>query len=68
MKRSAYMKHERTIELDRAGITIWGYGRTGKYVCRLHINATGLAAYKGKKGGKRVADVSWEDLVKQLSK
>jgi hypothetical protein len=44
-----------------------GVRRTGDFVCRVEINAAGLAVYGGTKGGKRIADVSWERLVHKLS-
>ena len=42
MKRSSYLKHDETIELGKRGLTVWAYGRTGKYVCRVEINAAGV--------------------------
>jgi len=68
MKRSSYMLYDETIELGKRGLKLWAYGKTGKYVCRVEINAAGIAVYTGKKGGKRLADVNWENLVKRLSK
>lgn len=68
MKRSAYLKYDEEIVIGKRGLTIWAYGPKGKYVCRVQINAAGIAVYTGKKGGKRVADVNWENLVKRLSK
>lgn len=68
MKRSGYLEFSREIELDKAGLKIWGYDKQGKFVCRLEINAVGLEVFTGKKGGKRIADVYWEELVKKLQK
>ncbi len=34
MKRSSYLKYDETVELGKRGLTIWAYGRTGRYVCR----------------------------------
>lgn len=68
LKRKAYLLHDEEIELGRKGLKIWGYDPKGKYVCRLEINAAGIAVYKGKKGGKRVVNVTWEKLINQLSK
>jgi hypothetical protein len=68
MKRSTYLKYDEKIELGKRGLTVWAYRPKEKYVCRVQINAAGIAVYTGKKGGKRVADVNWESLVERLSK
>jgi len=67
MKRSSYIKYDEVVALGKRGLKIWAYGRTGRFVCRLEINATGLAAYSGTKGRKLIANVSWERLVQELS-
>ena len=67
MKRSSYLKHDETIELGKRGLTIWGYNKRKKFVCRVEINAAGLALYSGNKGGKKLVDASWEYLVKRMS-
>ena len=67
MKRSSYLKYDEVVELGKRGLTIWAYGRTRKFVCRLEINAAGLTVFTGTKGRKRVANASWEDLVQRLS-
>jgi len=67
MKQSGYLKVNQEIELKKGpGLTIWGYNKQGEFVCRLEINATGLEVFTGKKGGRKIADVYWEDLVKKL--
>lgn len=68
MRRSSYLKYDEVIELGLRGLKIWAYGRTGKYVCRLEVNAAGLAVFAGKFGGRRIASVYWEQLVKKLRK
>jgi hypothetical protein len=67
MKRSSYLKHDEVVELGKRGLTIWAYGKTNRYVCRLEINAAGLGIYSGKKGGKRLVNSTWEHLVQKLS-
>ena len=67
MKRSSYLKHDDVIELGKRGIQIWCYGKTRRYVCRLEVNAAGLAVYTGKTGKKLIADVSWERLIEKLT-
>lgn len=66
MKRSSYLIYDEAVQLGKRGLTIWAYGKTGKYVCRLEANATGLSVFIGKKGGRRIANVYWEQLVKKL--
>lgn len=68
MKRSSYLIYDEELQLGKRGLTIWAYGRSGEYVCRLEINATGLAVFAGKKGGRRIANVNWEQLPKKLTK
>jgi len=66
MKRSSIMHFKQNINVDKAGFKIWGYDTKGKFVCRLEINAAGLALYTGEKGGRRIANVNWERLVEKL--
>jgi hypothetical protein len=66
VKRRSWLRYEEYIELGVKPVRVWGYSRTGRYVCRAEINAAGIAIYAGKKGGKKLADVSWEKLVKRL--
>jgi hypothetical protein len=66
MKRSSYLQYDDVINLGKRGLTVWGYGRTGRYVCRVEINAAGMAIYTGKKGGRRIANLAWENLVERL--
>jgi hypothetical protein len=67
MKRSSYLLYDEIVPLGKRGLRIWAYGKTKKFVCRLEINATGMAIYSGTKGTKRIANVSWERLVEELS-
>lgn len=68
MKRSSYLRYDETISLGKRGLKVWGYDKRKRFVCRVEINATGLALYVGTKGRKRLANVSWEGLVKKLSR
>ena len=63
MKRSAYLQYDEMIEIGKRGLTVWGYGRNRKYACRLEINATGITVFKG---GKRVANKTWEAFISLL--
>ena len=64
-KRSSYLSaHD--IQIGKKPITIWGYSKTEKFVCRLEINAAGLTVYAGGRGGKWLGDFSWEELVDKL--
>ncbi len=68
MKRKSYLKYSAEVKLRIKPVFVWGYGRTGRFVCRVEINSAGLAVYSGKKGTKRLGNMSWEDLVKRLDK
>lgn len=68
MKRSSYLRYDEIVSLGKRGLTIWGYDKTEMFVCRVEINAAGLALYSGTKGKKRIANVAWETLVEKLSK
>lgn len=68
MKRSSYLKHDGVIELGKRSLMVWCYGRTGKYVCRLEINGARMAVYTGRKGGKKLANLSWERLIEKVGK
>jgi hypothetical protein len=67
MKRSSYLKYDETVELGKRGLTIWAYGKSRKFVCRLEINAAGIEVFSGTKGRRRIANASWERLVERLS-
>jgi hypothetical protein len=68
VKRSSYLRYDEIIGLGKRGLTVWGYDKEQKFVCRVEINAAGLALYSGTKGKKRIANVGWETLVQKLSK
>lgn len=67
MKRRSVLRHDEFIELGKKGLKIWCYSPSNKFVCRIEINSAGLALYTGSKGGKKVANTSWEGLVKKLT-
>jgi len=67
-KRTGYMQYARDIALGKKPVIIWGYGKRDKYVGRLEITAAGLAAYTGVKGGKRIANLTWEQLFDRLER
>lgn len=68
MKRSSYLKYDEVVSLGRRGLTVWGYDKTGVFVCRVEINGAGLAIYSGTKGRKKIANANWERLVMKLTK
>jgi hypothetical protein len=43
MKRSSYLRYDEIIGLGKRGLTVCGYDKTEKFVCRVEINAAGLA-------------------------
>jgi hypothetical protein len=66
-KRSSYVS-ARYLSLDKRPMKIWGYDKEEKFVCRLEINAAGIAVFSGEKGGKKLCDLNWERLVQKLSR
>jgi hypothetical protein len=68
MKRHGYLRIREEIELGLPGLVVWAYGKSGRYLGRVEINAAGLAAFTGKKGKKRLGNMSWETLFKRLDK
>lgn len=65
-RRSSYLSVD-DLSLDVRPIVVWGYDKKEKFVCRLEINAAGIAIFTGKKGRKKLCDSSWERLVRKLS-
>lgn len=53
--------------LGKRGLTVWGYDKKHKFVCRVEINGAGLALFSETKGKRRITNVSWERLVDKLS-
>ncbi len=64
-KRSAelYMK---AVPLGLRDVYVLGYNTSGQFVCRLEINATGIAVFSGTKGTKKLCNLNWEDFVHKL--
>ena len=56
--------HE-TVEITQRGLTVWPYTKRGKYLGRVEINNAGLAASTGKKGIKRLGNMSWETFFER---
>ncbi len=66
MRQRSYLKYSAEVELGIKSAFVWGYGKNGKFVCRVEINSAGIAVYSGKKGTKRLGNMSWEGLVRRL--
>ena len=64
-KRSSYLS-ARDLRLGKRPIKIWGYDKSDDFVCRLEINAAGVAVFSGGRGGRKLGDFSWERLVRKL--
>jgi len=47
---------------------VWAYSKSGKYLGRVEINQAGLAAYTGRRGTRRLGNMSWERLFERLDK
>ena len=68
VKRFSSMQYRGYIELGVGpSVVVWGYGRKGKFVCRVELNAAGIAVFTGTKGRKKIANVTWEKLVDRLT-
>ena len=65
-KRMGYLKLHEVVELNLRGLTVWAYSKRGKYLGRVEVNRAGLAAYAGRKGTKRLGNMSWETLFTRL--
>jgi hypothetical protein len=64
-KRSSYLS-ARDLQLGKRPIKIWGYDKSEDFVCRLEINAAGVEVFSGGRGGKKLGNYSWEQLVTKL--
>jgi hypothetical protein len=65
-KSKGYLQVHETVELTLRGLTVWAYSKRGKFLGRVEINRAGLAASTGKKGTKRLGNMSWETLFERL--
>lgn len=66
MKQSSYLRYSAYVELGIKPVVIWGYGKNGRFVCRVEINSAGMEVYAGAKGTKALGNMSWKELVKRL--
>jgi hypothetical protein len=66
-KSKSYLQLYETVELTLRGLTVWGYTRRGKLLGRVEINQAGLAAFTGRKGNKKLGNMSWETFFNRLS-
>jgi hypothetical protein len=65
-RRSAEVQFQEKIELGQSGLSCRGYGKNGRFVCRLDINAAGVDVYAGPTGKRKIISLSWEKFVKHL--
>lgn len=65
-KSRGYLKIDETVELTQRGLTVWAYTKRGKYLGRVEINNAGLAAFTGRKGKKKLGNMSWETFFERL--
>lgn len=65
-KSRSYLKLAETIELTQRGLTVWAYTKRGRYLGRVEINNAGLAAFTGKKGKKKLGNMSWQTFFERL--
>lgn len=66
-RRRATVAISKPMVLARAPLTIRGYSKSGKFVCRLEISGAGVKMHAGGKGGKWICNLTWEGLVANLS-
>jgi hypothetical protein len=66
-RRSSYLRYDATIEVGRTPVTVWGYDKRGRFVCRVKLTAAGIEVKAGKLGTRKIADVTWERLVERLA-
>lgn len=67
-RRFGYLKLHEEVTLNLRGLTVWAYRRSGKHLGRVEINRAGLAAFTGRKGNRRLGNMSWERLFERLDK
>ena len=61
------MQYRGDIDLGMGpSVRIWGFGKKGKFVCRVELNSAGLALFSGTTGQKRIPKVTWEKFVERL--
>lgn len=66
MKQRDYLKSPAEVELGIKPLVIWGRNKTGSLVCRVEMNTAGVVVYRGERGTKPLASLSWEGLVTRL--
>jgi hypothetical protein len=67
LKRSSSMQYRGYVDLGMGpSVRIRGYDKKSKFVCRVELNSAGLALFSGTKGQKKIANVTWEQLVERL--
>jgi hypothetical protein len=66
-KRSSYLS-ARYLQLETRPVKIWGYDQSENFVCRLEVNSAGVAVFSGRKGTKKICDLTWEGLIQKLSR
>lgn len=66
MKRSSYLQYKAATQLGRTPLKVWCYDKRERFVCRVEISGAGLAVFSGKKGKRKLGDMTWERLVARL--
>ncbi len=65
-KSKSYLRLHEEVKLSLSGITVWAYTKRNRYLGRVEINAAGLAAYSGRKGGLKLGNMRWEQFFDAL--
>jgi hypothetical protein len=61
------MRYDATTEIGRTPVTVWGYNKKGRFVCRIQLNSAGIEVKAGRFGNRNIADVTWEKLIERLA-
>ena len=65
-KSKSYLRLHEEIKLSLRGLTVMAYTKRNRYLGRVEINAAGLAAYTGRKGGVKLGNMPWEKFFEAL--
>ena len=56
----SYLTLHEEVKLSLRGLTVMAYTRRNRYLGRVEINAAGLSAHTGRKGGLKLGNMRWE--------
>jgi hypothetical protein len=65
-KSKSYLRLHEEVKLSLRGLTVMAYTKRNRYLGRVEINAAGLSAHTGRKGGLKLGNMSWEKFFERL--